>query len=104
MSSTEDNQSDQSSSSRNEPNGSANQSEPSNQDKNSGNMSWRQAMTTVGLALAIPWMIGVPTLIGWWIDKKYETAPVWFIVGLVAGLVTTAVDIVRLMRRFGQFK
>ena len=67
-------------------------------------MSWRQAMTTVGLALAIPWMIGVPTLIGWWIDKKYETAPVWFIVGLVAGLVTTAVDIVRLMRRFGQFK
>lgn len=61
-------------------------------------------MTTVGLALAIPWMIGVPTLIGWWIDKKYATAPVWFIVGLVAGLVSTAVDIVRLLRRFGQFK
>lgn len=67
-------------------------------------MSWRQAMTTVGLALAIPWMIGVPTLIGWWIDKKYETEPVWFIVGLLAGLLGTVLDIVRLLRRFGQFK
>ena len=105
MSSNENNHSDQSNSpNTSEPNEPANQSGLSNQDKNSGNMTWRQAMTTVGLALAIPWMIGVPTLIGWWIDKKYGTAPVWFIVGLVAGLVSTAVDIVRLLRRFGQFK
>ena len=81
-----------------------NQSKRSNKENQSGNISWRQAMTTVGLALAIPWMIGVPTLIGWWIDKRYATAPVWLIVGLVAGLVTTAVDIVQLLRRFGQFK
>jgi F0F1-type ATP synthase assembly protein I len=86
------------------PNRPANQTRLSNQNKSRDNMTWRQAMTTVGLALAIPWMIGVPMLIGWWIDKKYETGPVWFIVGLVAGLVATAVDIVRLLRRFGQFK
>ena len=61
-------------------------------------MTWRQAMTTVGLALAIPWMIGVPTMIGWWVDKKYETRPLWFIVGLLAGLLGTALDIARLLR------
>jgi F0F1-type ATP synthase assembly protein I len=99
MSSDENNDSDQSWPAR--PTG---ENEPSPQQNNSGNMSWRQAMTTVGLALAIPWMIGVPTLIGWWIDKKYETGPVWFIVGLLAGLLGTALDIVRLLRRFGQFK
>jgi F0F1-type ATP synthase assembly protein I len=73
-------------------------------EKQSGNMSWRQAMTTVGLALAIPWMIGVPALIGWWLDKKYATKPLWFLLGLALGLLTTAVDIYKLMKRFGQFK
>ena len=82
----------------------ADQDSSSNQDKTTGNMSWRQAMTTVGLALSIPWMIGVPALIGWWVDKRYATAPVWFIVGLVAGLLSTAINIGRLLRRFGQFK
>jgi F0F1-type ATP synthase assembly protein I len=70
----------------------------------SGNISWRQAMTTVGLALAIPWMIAVPALIGWWLDKKFATSPLWFIVGLALGLLSTAVDIYQLMKRFGQFK
>ena len=82
----------------------ANQSKLSNKENQSGNISWRQAMTTVGLALAIPWMIGVPTLIGWWIDKRYATGPLWLIVGLVAGLLSTAVNITQLLRRFGQFK
>ena len=87
----------------------ANRDDLSNQNylsksKNSDNMTWRQAMTTVGLALAIPWMIGVPTLIGWWIDKKFVTSPLWFVVGLVLGLVGTALDIYQLLKRFGQFK
>lgn len=91
-------------SNQSEPGKPTNQSELSPREEKSGNMTWRQAMTTVGLALAIPWMIGVPTLIGWWIDKEYGTRPVWFIVGLLAGLLGTALDIVRLLRRFGQFK
>jgi F0F1-type ATP synthase assembly protein I len=80
---------------------------PSNDDNRTtteGGISWRQAMGTVGLALAIPWMIGVPALIGWWLDKKYSTSPLWFIVGLVLGLISTALDIYKLMKRFGQFK
>ena len=78
------------------------QSDESN--KPEGGISWRQAMGSVGLALAIPWMIGVPALIGWWLDDKYATAPVWLIVGLVLGLLTTALDIYKLLKRFGQFK
>lgn len=72
--------------------------------KPEGGISWRQAMGTVGLALAIPWMIAVPALIGWWLDGKYATAPLWLIVGLVLGFLTTALDIYKLLKRFGQFK
>jgi len=82
-------------------------SEDENQDKpgkSDGGISWRQATGTVGLALAIPWMIGVPALLGWWLDKKFATTPLWLIVGLVAGLISTALDIFQLLKRFGQFK
>ena len=72
--------------------------------KDDGGVSWRQALGTVGLALAIPWMIGIPALIGWWLDKKYATAPLWLIVGLAVGLISTAVDIYKLLKRFGQFR
>jgi F0F1-type ATP synthase assembly protein I len=75
-----------------------------NPENTTGNISWRQALTTVGIALSIPWMIGVPALIGWWIDKKYSTSPLWLIVGLIAGLLSTAINIAQLLRRFGQFK
>jgi F0F1-type ATP synthase assembly protein I len=81
-----------------------NSDEHDSPNKTDGGISWRQAMGTVGIALAIPWMIGVPALIGWWLDKKYATTPLWFIIGLVLGLLTTAVDIYKLMKRFGQFK
>jgi F0F1-type ATP synthase assembly protein I len=58
----------------------------------------------VGLALAIPWMIGVPALLGWWLDKKFATSPWCLIVGVVIGLLTTALDIYKLMKKFGQLK
>ena len=77
---------------------------PDKPGKRDGGISWRQATGTVGLALAIPWMIGVPALLGWWLDKKFATSPLWFIVGLVLGLLTTALDIYQLLKRFGQFK
>ena len=73
-------------------------------DTSRGGISWRQATGTIGLALAIPWMIGVPVLFGWWLDKKYATTPLWLIVGLCVGLVSTAFDIYQLLKRFGQFK
>jgi F0F1-type ATP synthase assembly protein I len=75
------------------------------EDKNQkGNINWRQAMMTAGLALSIPFMIGIPVYLGWLADKHYQTAPLWFLVGLFAGLISTAVDIYKLLKRFGQFK
>jgi F0F1-type ATP synthase assembly protein I len=76
---------------------------PTDNDK-SGNVSWREALATVGLALAIPSMIAVPILFGWWLDKKLGTAPVLLIIGLVVGLLSTAFDVYKLLQRFGQFK
>jgi F0F1-type ATP synthase assembly protein I len=77
---------------------------PTGDDKHNGEVSWRQALTTVGLALAIPWMIGVPALVGWYVDKEYGSWPLWFIIGLSVGLIATALDIYKLLKRFGQFK
>jgi F0F1-type ATP synthase assembly protein I len=75
----------------------------SDDDKQSGAISWRQALTTVGLALAIPSTIGIPVVVGWWLDKRYGTS-FWFIVGLILGLLGAAFDIYTLLKRFKQFK
>jgi F0F1-type ATP synthase assembly protein I len=69
-----------------------------------GDVSWREALAAVGLALAIPWVIGVPIYIGWYLDRKYGTWPLWFIVLLLLGLLGAATDIYKLLKRFGQFK
>jgi F0F1-type ATP synthase assembly protein I len=73
-------------------------------DENKGGVSWRQAVTTVGMALSIPWMIGVPAFLGWYIDKRAGSWPLWFLIGLFLGLISTAFSIYKLLKRFGQFK
>jgi F0F1-type ATP synthase assembly protein I len=77
---------------------------PTDDDNNDGGISWRAATATVGLALAIPSMLFVPALVGYWIDSKYGTGPLWLIVGLVIGLIGTAFDVYRLLQRLGQLK
>ena len=74
------------------------------ENRNDGGIGWRQATATVGLALAIPSMLFVPALFGWWIDRKAGTSPLWLIVGLVIGLAGTAFDVYRLLKRLGQLK
>jgi F0F1-type ATP synthase assembly protein I len=76
----------------------------SNNDKDNGGVSWRQAMATVGLTLGIPSMIAVPALIGWYMDKHYGTWPLWFLIWLGIGLLATALDLYKLLKQFGQFK
>ena len=77
---------------------------PADEDKQSAGVSWRQSLTMVGLALGIPWMIGVPAIAGWYVDKHYGTEPLWFLVGLILGLIGTAFDIYKLLKRLGSFK
>jgi F0F1-type ATP synthase assembly protein I len=77
---------------------------PGDDDNQDGGIGWRRAVGTVGLALGIPWMIAVPALVGWYVDKHYGTQPRWFLVGLIIGLIGTALDIYKLLKRLGQFK
>ena len=73
-------------------------------DKKNDGISWRQALAATGLALALPWLIGVPALAGWYVDNHYSTWPLWFLIGLFTGLLSAAFDIYKLLKRFGQFK
>jgi len=77
---------------------------PANGDKDEGEVNWRQAVAAIGMALGIPWMIVVPALLGWWVDRRYGTSPLWFLVFLFVGLIGTALDVYKLLKRFGQFK
>jgi F0F1-type ATP synthase assembly protein I len=70
--------------------------------KSTGDTDWRAGLASAGLALAIPWLIGIPAYLGWLLDKKYGTWPLWFIVFLLAGLMVTALDIYKLLKQFGQ--
>jgi F0F1-type ATP synthase assembly protein I len=72
--------------------------------KEKGDINWRQALMTAGLAMSIPFMIGIPVYLGWLADQYFNASPLWFLVGLFAGLISTAVDIYKLLKRFGQFK
>ncbi|HKV40890.1 MAG TPA: AtpZ/AtpI family protein [Blastocatellia bacterium] len=69
-----------------------------------GDGDWRQALAGVGLALAIPWLVGVPAYLGWYLDRRYGTWPLWFVVLLLLGFIAAAVDVYRLLKQFGQFK
>jgi hypothetical protein len=39
-----------------------------------------------------------------WKHLAFASSPSWFIIGLVLGLLTTALDIYQLLKRFAQFK
>jgi F0F1-type ATP synthase assembly protein I len=77
---------------------------PADDQKQKREMSWREAVTTAGLALAIPGTMFVPALVGWWIDERYSTSPLWFLIGLFIGLIGAAYDVYKLLKRLGQFK
>jgi F0F1-type ATP synthase assembly protein I len=77
---------------------------PADDENRKSEMSWREAVTTAGLALAIPGTIFVPALVGWWIDNRYGTSPLWFLILLFAGLLGAAYDVYKLLKRLGQFK
>jgi F0F1-type ATP synthase assembly protein I len=77
---------------------------PSDDDQES-NRRWQQALTTVGLALSIPFMLGLPIWFGWYIDTHYtHTYPLFLIIGLVLGFLSTALDIYKLLKRMRMVK
>jgi F0F1-type ATP synthase assembly protein I len=71
-------------------------------DKDGSDRGWRQALSAVGLALAIPWLIAMPTWLGWYVDKKYGTSPIFLLIFLFFGLTGSALDIYKILKMFGQ--
>lgn len=75
---------------------------PAGDEKPRGETKRGKPLATAGLALAIPGTIFVPALVGWWVDNRYDTSPLWFLIGLFIGLVGAAYDIYKLLHLLGK--
>jgi ATP synthase protein I len=54
---------------------------------------WSARMTSISLELV------VPTLIGYWLDRRLGTLPLFLIVGVALGFVTATLSLMRLMKK-----
>ncbi|KAF0213464.1 MAG: hypothetical protein FD167_5293 [bacterium] len=66
--------------------------------------SWRNAMVMVGIAFSIPSSFAVPILIGYLLDKKYNTAPIFLIIGLILAVFSVAMAINTLIKKMNAMK
>jgi F0F1-type ATP synthase assembly protein I len=53
---------------------------------------WSARMTSISLELI------VPTLLGYWLDRRWGTLPLLLIVGVVLGFVTATLSLLRLTK------
>lgn len=55
-------------------------------------MQWSSRITTISLELV------VPLLIGYWLDRRWGTLPLFIIVGVVLGFITATLSLMRLAK------
>jgi F0F1-type ATP synthase assembly protein I len=53
---------------------------------------WSARMTSISLELV------VPTLIGYWLDQRLQSLPLFFISGVILGFVTATLSLLRLTK------
>jgi ATP synthase protein I len=62
-------------------------------------------MKQLGVFVTIPFVLALPPIAGWvigsWIDKHYNTTPVWMYIFLVLGFVAGIRECYRIIKRFG---
>jgi F0F1-type ATP synthase assembly protein I len=64
---------------------------PSPQNSDNDEAAQRARMlTAAGLALGLPMTILGSFLVGYWLDRQFQTAPLWFFLLGIAGLVSSA--------------
>ncbi len=63
---------------------------------------WRLAMQMVGLGWYVAVCIVIGLLAGLWLDRKFETSPVFLLVGTLLGVVTAFYGMYKLMAPFLQ--
>ncbi|MBL8848789.1 MAG: AtpZ/AtpI family protein [Planctomycetaceae bacterium] len=56
-------------------------------------MYWATRVSSVGVSIA------VPTLIGFWLDRKWETSPWLVVAGACVGFLVGMLEFVKLMRQ-----
>jgi F0F1-type ATP synthase assembly protein I len=54
---------------------------------------------TVGVALGFGWRIAAGVLLGYWLDGRLETAPIFLTVFAIAALTGSIYDMLRVSRR-----
>ncbi len=63
---------------------------------------WRLAMQMVGLGWYVAVCIVIGVLAGLWLDRKFETSPVFLLGGTLLGVVTAFYGMYKLMAPFLQ--
>ena len=63
---------------------------------------WRLAMQMVGLGWYVAVCIVLGVLAGLWLDRKFETSPVFLLAGTLLGVVTAFFGMYKLMAPFLQ--
>lgn len=63
---------------------------------------WRLAMQMVGLGWFVAVCIVLGVLAGLWLDRKFETSPIFLLTGTLLGVVTAFYGMYKLMAPFLQ--
>jgi F0F1-type ATP synthase assembly protein I len=66
--------------------------------------SWRNALVAVGIAFSLPGTIGGPMILGYFIDSRYQTGPLWLSIGMVLGLIAAVIEIRLIMKKMKQME
>ena len=61
---------------------------------------WRLAMQMVGLGWYVAVCIVLGVLAGLWLDRKFETSPIFLLAGTLLGVVTAFYGMYKLMAPF----
>ncbi len=63
---------------------------------------WRQAAPFMGAAWALTGGLLAGMALGWWLDRKFDTAPALLVGGMVLGLVAGMAEVARVAFRKGR--
>ncbi len=55
-----------------------------------------------GIGWYVAGSIGLGVLVGWWLDRQFDTEPVLLLVGLLLGVIAAFVGMIRLLGALGK--
>jgi len=63
-----------------------------------GMKRWQAALRLIGVG----WYVGISIVLGilggWWLDNKFDTKPVFVIIGLMLGLIVAGYGVYRMLQ------